>query len=73
MQEALNITAEWCGLNSLSANSDKTKLILFTRRNKKQGLKNIFFYGKSVNQVKYLGIILDHSAKSHESILQMSC
>ena len=56
----LSKVADWCNYNKLSLNSTKTKLIIFGCNNSEVG--NILLGQNSieaVNQVKYLGFIID--------------
>ena len=62
LQSVLDIVSEWCEENGLSVNPSKTKMIIFTRKRKIVGLKIPLINGTPivlVNEVKYLGIILD--------------
>ena len=62
MQEAMDIVEEWCGVNGLSVNPTKTKLMLFTRRRKVENFRAVSIYRKTllpVRQVKFLGVVFD--------------
>ncbi len=64
LQSILNKVTNWCTKNELEINPNKTKMILF-RKNRKsvEGLYIPKIKGKTillVNEVKYLGIILDY-------------
>ena len=62
MQAALNRVQRWCEDHGLSVNSDKTEMVLFTRKRTIPGLIPIVFFGKELertNKVKYLGVVLD--------------
>jgi ribonuclease HI len=63
MQIALNKTEMWCKKENLLVNPDKTSMIMFTKKHEDSSNfnKNKMF-GKElsfVNEVKYLGVILD--------------
>ena len=63
LQTALNIVTNWCDKNELNVNPEKTKMIIFTRKRKIDGIRIPKIKGipiKLVYQLKYLGIILDH-------------
>ena len=58
MQKACDIVEEWCNETGLSANPEKTDLILFT----KKGYQAPKLHGTSLErkkEVKYLGVILN--------------
>lgn len=62
LQTILNIISQWCLENELQVNPEKTKMIIFTKRRNLDGIIIPKINGisiKIVNQVKYLGIILD--------------
>ena len=62
MQNALDITSNWCQRNSLNLNSDKTILIAFTHK-RRLGNCTLSSLGKETlelhNEVKYLRVIID--------------
>ena len=62
MQWALLTIETWCKEVGLSANPDKTELVVFTRKRKLPGFfePHSFFFTLSCSRsIKYLGIILD--------------
>lgn len=64
MNGAMKIVEDWCRKFSLEVNPDKTKIMKFTRKTKKENLKlkDIKIFGKKleeVKEIKYLGIYLD--------------
>lgn len=64
LQEVLNIVTRWCHKNELEINPGKTKMILFRKNKKKvEGIRIPTINSIPillVNEVKYLGIILDY-------------
>ena len=66
MQTFLYKLGDWLRMNKLTANESKTKLMLFTPRVKPSLLPPILFNGHPlqwVNEIRYLGIILDQNLK----------
>jgi hypothetical protein len=62
MQNALNVVAKWAVKESLNINLHKTAMVPFTNRRKMEVLGPLKLLGKDLkmlNEVKYLGIILD--------------
>jgi hypothetical protein len=62
MQSALKLVESWCQSHEQTANPNKTKLILFTRKRKIIGFKNPLFFGKRLELSdfeKFLGVLLD--------------
>jgi hypothetical protein len=62
IQWALGIVKEWCGELGLSVNSDKTGLVVFTRKRKLPGFFQPHLFGKVLQlstSVRYLGVTLD--------------
>lgn len=62
MQSALRIIEKWCAERSLSVNPTKTDLILFTKKRKLNPMVLPKLKGtqlRLVNEVKYLGVVLD--------------
>ena len=70
MQTALNILVEWTKKNNLQFNVDKTKALLFTRKNRynrpelKIGDKTIEY----VHEFKYLGVTFDQKLKWNQHV-----
>ena len=71
LQRALNIFSDYCDHWKLQVNTDKTKIVIFSRG---RIPKNIFLYREApieiVNEFKYLGVIMSRSgffksAKTH--------
>lgn len=65
LQTVLNIVSKWCDDNELTVNPGKTKMILFSRRRKIEGLTIPKIKGVEILKVdsaKYLGITLDSGA-----------
>jgi hypothetical protein len=62
MQNALNVVAKWAVKEGLNISPHKTAMIPFTNRRKIEGLGPLNFHGKylkMLDDVKYLGVILD--------------
>jgi hypothetical protein len=62
IQWALGPVQEWCGEHDLSVNTDKTGLVVFTRKRKLPGFFQPRLFGRALQRsmsVKYLGVILD--------------
>ena len=68
LQESVNTLTEWCKLNHMSLNPQKTKIMLITTRQKRQSLTvklpSIFIDNvpiEEVNNHRVLGIIIDNN------------
>jgi hypothetical protein len=64
MQNALNVVAKWVVEESLNISPHKTAMVPFTNRRKIEGLGPLKLHGKYLkvlDEVKYLGVILDSS------------
>ncbi len=62
MQESLRVLDVWCKAKGLSINSEKTEVVLFTRR-KTEGVVRLEYQGVKLNftkQVKLPSVILDN-------------
>jgi len=62
MQEALNMVFKWAVKEGLNISPHKTAIVPFTNRRKTEGLGPLTLHGKELkmlNEVKYLGVILD--------------
>ena len=62
MQQALRTVEQWCRLVGLSVNPDKTNMVLFTKKRNSNGVRPLQFFGSElvcVDQVKYVGVIMD--------------
>jgi hypothetical protein len=62
MQNALNVVAKWAVEEGLNISPHKTAMVPFTNRRKIEGLGPLKLHGKDLkmlDEVKYLGVILD--------------
>ncbi len=62
MQSALNLVQSWCISKKQTANPDKTKIVLFSRKKLQSGYKPPKFFGKQIHLsdfVKHLGVYLE--------------
>ena len=62
LQKTLDRTSHWCFETGLSVNPEKTNLVLFTKKRKREGFSFPSLLGKRLElslSVKYLGVILD--------------
>ena len=62
MQEALNVVVKWAVKEGPNISPHKTAIVPFTNRRKIEGLGPLILHGKElkmVDEVKYLGVILD--------------
>ena len=62
MQQALRTVEQWCRQVGLSVNPTKTNMVLFTKKRNTSGAHPLQFFGSElvcVEQVKYVGVILD--------------
>jgi hypothetical protein len=62
MQEALNLIVKWAVKEGLNISPHKTAIVPFTNRRKTEGLGLLILHGKELkilDEVKYLGVILD--------------
>ena len=62
MQNALNYVGKWCTERDLRVNPQKTNLVPFTRKRKRDGFFIPKLFGVQINvatEVKYLGLFLD--------------
>ena len=70
MQGGLKLVERWCNKTDLFVNPNKSSLVLFTRRRNKEGIRTLKMFEQViplVNEIRYLGIILDSKLnwKSH--------
>ena len=68
LQEDMDTLGQWCMTNGLTINADKTKVMVFGNKKRRENLgdQNIAFEGKDIKTVtayKYLGVKLDQSLK----------
>jgi len=64
MQNALNVVAKWAVKDGLNISPHKTAMVQFTDRRNIEGLGPLKLHGKDLkmlDEVKYLGVILDFS------------
>ncbi len=62
MQGSLSVVDSWCTTKGLSVNTEKTEVLLFTRKRKTEEVVRLEYQGVKLNltkEVKYLGVILD--------------
>ena len=62
MHNALNVVAKWAVKEGLNISPHKTSMVPFTSRRKIEGLGHLKLHGKDLkmlDEVKYLGVILD--------------
>jgi len=62
MQEALNVVAKWAVKEDLNISPHKTAIVPFSKRRKLEGLGPLILHAKELkmlDEVKYLGVILD--------------
>jgi hypothetical protein len=62
MQNSLNMVAKWAVKVGLNISPHKTAIVPFTNRRKIEGLGSLKLHGKDLkmlDEVKYLGVILD--------------
>jgi len=62
MQEALNVVVKWAVKEGLNISIHKTAIVPFTNRRKVEGLGPLKLHSnelKMLDEVKYLGVILD--------------
>lgn len=67
--------SEWCHNKSLGVNSDKTEVVMFTRKYKSEVIKKFSVHGSRIPYaecVKYLGVGLDKKLKWRQ-YLQIQC
>ena len=72
MQLAICKLERWCRRHRLTVNPKKTEMVLFTHKRKLAGIKQIRVYGEELvrlNEVKYLGVILDSKLTWKEHLL----
>ena len=65
-QNALTRVDEWYREVGLSVNPDKTEMIIFTRKRKLEGWKDLYTQGRRVEGeqvVRHLGVTLDAKLK----------
>jgi len=60
IQAGIKVTERWCTAMGLTINSAKTTVVPFTRRRKLANPKTIQISGELKQEVKFLGITLDH-------------
>jgi hypothetical protein len=62
MQWALSTVQTWCNEVGLTDNTDKTGFVVFTKKRKRRGFFEPYFFGARLSfsgSVKYLGVTLD--------------
>ena len=62
MQSALRLVETWVGQKGLNISQQKTVIVPFTKRRKKEGLGPLILRGATIplqEEVKYLGVTLD--------------
>jgi hypothetical protein len=62
MEHALKITYRWCMTKGLVVNPQKTNIMIFTKKYKRETAEPLRFEGQEIaftNTVKYLGVLLD--------------
>jgi hypothetical protein len=75
MESALNMIAEWAVKEGLNIGPHKTAIVPFTNRRKIEGLRPLKLHGKDhkmLDEVKYLGVILDSRLTWNQHLQKIS-